>query len=518
MIGGLMLSFGQLQAAAVNEIQVRGATVLSSYEISAVTDPYIGRELHIEDVAAIINTLNGLYSSKGYLNSGVTFPQQPSDSSLLLEAVEGGLTQIDVVINGRLSASHIDAVIRSELSGPLNVNQLQSAFSRLEQQPTIEAVKGRLEPGDAPGESRLALEVVEADAFSFTVNANNYRSPSVGNRQLQLQLQHINLTGEGDTLNVGIDVTEGMDSGSIAYSYPVPVIKSRLGAFYSMGDTVVVEAPFDEIDLRSDIDAVGVSIETAFVDTASRSISSRFGIEKKTSNASLLGLPFDFNPGSVNGVSKATVVTAALSFQQRSAAHAIAARIAVRQGIDAMDATISTTGQADGKFSLWQLQLTYVKLFERQGADWTFSMAANGQFSGDTLQAFERYALGGHGSIRGYRENQVLRDQAWEIRTQLVMPIYEGAPIYKGTSSDKGRSMGSRLSIYPFVDVGEARNAETQANVRQSVTLGSVGLGVKYEIGAFTGLLEWAERFKEKQEQDNTLQDKGIHLGVSYAL
>jgi hemolysin activation/secretion protein len=502
----LLLSSQFLQAAEGQRIEVRGVTVLSTAEVDGIVGAYSGREVFAEDIAAMINAFNNLYASKGYINSGMTFPEQAASSALVLQAVEGDLSRVDVQSSGRLSKDHIAAVIRSEISRPLNINELQTAFSRLEQESTIESVRGRLEPGVKPGEASLVLDVMEADAFSVDLRANNYRSPSVGSEQAQVQLNHINLTGHSDVLSIGLNVTEGMDSGSIYYSVPVSALKSRIAAFYSTGDTLVVEAPFDAISLKSETDTAGVSIETRFVDSLTRTISTSIGLEKKTSDTSLLGLPFDFTPGSVNGQSKATVVVGSVSYQQRSRQQALAAKLTLRQGIDAMGATISSTGAADGKFSLWQLQLSYIQLFERNGYDWTFSVAANSQFTNDTLQAFERFPLGGHGSIRGYRENQALRDQSWEIRTQLEMPLYQSV------------DGNSRFSLYPFVDVGEGRNAQAEDNVRQTVNLSSVGLGMNYTYSAFRANLEWAQRLQEKTKQGNTLQDKGIYVGVSYAL
>jgi len=506
MLSLLIFSTDLVQGSDGRKIDVRGVTVLSAAEVDAVTNRYLGSVIYAEDIAAMINEFNKLYIAKGYINSGMTLPEQPDDGTLILQAIEGELTQVEVANSGRLSKNHIAAVIRREAGSPLNINELQSAFSRLEREDVIASVKGRLEPGDQLGQSTLRLDVSEADAFSASFAVNNYRSPSVGSEQAQAQLKHINLTGHGDVLSLGVNYTEGMDSGNLSYSLPVSALNSRLSVFYSTGDTVVVEAPFDAIELTSKTSSTGFNVETQIIDSLTQGLSVNMGLEKKTNDTGLLGLPFDFAPGSVDGKSRATVLIAGLSFQQRSRQQAVAAKVNYRQGIDAMDATISNNGAPDGEFSVWQLQLSYVRLLQRDGYDWTIRMAANSQFTNDTLQAFERYALGGHQSIRGYRENQVLRDESWEVRAQLEIPIFQSA------------LSGSAFTLYPFYDAGKGKNAMQEDNVRQSVGLSSVGLGLNYEFKALRVNLEWAKRLDEKSRQGNSLQDRGIHVGVSYAI
>jgi hemolysin activation/secretion protein len=488
--------------ATADTIKVDGITALTGQEVSAVLDAYQGGEIEAEQIAAIINQLNSLYREKGFLNSGVMFPAQTKSELVRLQAVEGELDKINVTTEGRLSLSHVERLIRAEVGLPLNINDLQGAFNRLERDDAIEAVKGRLIPGSDGTKSVLNLEVVEADAFSIAVKANNYRSPSVGAEQFQIALAHINLTGHSDELSFGLNHTEGLDSGSIYYSFPVHALRSRIAVFYSKGDTIVVEAPFDAIELESETDTTGFSIKTAFIDSLTRALSLQLGLEQKQSTTSLFGMPFDFTQGSLDGASNAAIVSASLAFEHRSRQQAFSGRVSWRHGLDALDATILPNGLPDGQFDLMQLQLSYVRLFARAAHDWTLSLSFNSQFTSDTLQAFERLPLGGHQSIRGFRENQVLRDEAWEFRAQLDIPIYQEGE--------------SRFVIFPFYDAGEGKNAIEQSNVRQSVSLSSVGIGMHYQFEGFSFLLEWASRLEEEQKQDDTLQDDGLHVGVSY--
>jgi hemolysin activation/secretion protein len=487
-------------------IKLAGATALSDTEIKEVVEKYKSLVVEAEDIAAVVNALNKLYRDKGFVNSGVIYGKQVSSAEIVLQAVEGSLNEINILGDGSLSTEYISGVIRSEVSSPLNLEDLQRAFNRLERNNNIKAVRGKLEPGSSVGHSYLDLEIVESDPFSMLFRVNNYRSPSVGSEQAQMQLSHINLTGRSDILNLGLNLTEGLTSGSVSYSIPLTTFKSRLGVFYSQGENVVIEEPFEEIDIESETDTVGLNLETLFVDTSVKTISTTIGIEKKTSQSSLLGLPFDFSPGSVGGETEATVFSLSARYQHRSKQQALSAKLTYRQGLDAWNATILPDDLADGEFSLWQVQMTYIRLLTFFDADMTFSVVLNSQFTNDSLQSFERFALGGRESIRGFRENQVLRDKAWSIRTQLEIPV-----------SGLKNSLVS-LGFYPFVDIGKGKNARFQSNVRQTIDLSSLGLGFNLDYRQLRVSIEWAKRLAEKEKQDDRLQDNGIHIGFSYVI
>ena len=500
----ILLSLLLASSASADTFRLDGATALSPAEVAAVLDPYEGTTIDAEDIAATINALNTLYREKGYLTSGVEFLPQPRTDVIVLEARESTLGTLNIVTDGRLRTGFLRDLIESELSVPLNIIDLQRGFNRLEQQHTINVAKGRLKPANEQGESTLELEIVEADAFSLRVAANNYRSPSIGDTQGTIQLRHLNLTGMGDIVDLSINHTDGMDSGSVLYDFPLNVLKSRVSLYYSRGDTLVVEVPFDAIDIESKTDTAGIRFETRFIESLSRTFSASLGFENKKSETTLLDLPYDFSHGSVDGRSEVAVVLAALSFQQRSQNQAIAVQATYRKGLDLLDATIIPGSISDGKFDLLQVQASYVRRFERSTNDWTFSARFNTQFTNDTLQSFERFALGGNNSVRGYRENQVLRDNAWELRLQLEMPLFQ--------------SDDSRFAIYPFTDAGRAKNSIFQPNVQQSVDLSSAGLGVLWQVHGLSVKAEWAKRLSEDSKQGDALQDHGVHIGVSYEI
>jgi hemolysin activation/secretion protein len=127
-------------------VELHNNSILSQDEINNVLSPYQNSDVQAEDLAAIINSFNNLYRSKGYINSGVVFPSQQKGQVIRLEAIEGTLQGLNITNAGGLRERRISSVLESEVDGPLNLADLDIAFDRLERDPNIQAIKGTLRP------------------------------------------------------------------------------------------------------------------------------------------------------------------------------------------------------------------------------------------------------------------------------------------------------------------------------------------------------------------------------------
>jgi hemolysin activation/secretion protein len=488
----------------VERIEINGASVFEPSTLLSQSGLASGAVIYVEDVLAAVDRITQQYVDAGYVTSGAYLPQQDlADGVLRIEVKEGQLTSILTSSDGRLKSASIERLLNIPRNKPLHLGDLQQAISRLERSELIETVRGELKPGKSKGESILALQVNEADVFSVELAANNYRSPSVGEEQGEISLHHGNLTGYGDALSLSAQQTDGVDAYSVRYAVPVNALRSKLAVFYAKGETLVVEEPFDAIALESETDTSGLHWLTTWRESVSSQLSTTVGFEKKESLTSLLGLPFDFSPGSVNGLSEASVISAALEFSRRGQRDGWIIRVGYRSG---SDDTNHRANDEDGDFSLLRVQGRYLRqLGAGLERPWQLALMFTVQESSDTLPAFERFALGGHGSVRGYRENQLLKDSGELLSASLSFPI---------GSDGGGRDFVLTGSL--FADYGRGENSAVRLNVDQTGSLASVGLGVEAQLRGLTVRAEYAHQLKERESLGDSLQDDGIHIGVRY--
>jgi hemolysin activation/secretion protein len=182
-------------------------------------------------------------------------------------------------------------------------------------------------------------------------------------------------------------------------------------------------------------------------------------------------------------------------------------------GIDAFDATISGF-EPDAEFFYWLGQGQYVRrLWNTENL---LVLRLNAQFSDSPLFALEQFVLGGSDTVRGYRENQILRDNGIFGSVEVRVPI-----VY-------GKKRVPVLSLAPFVDLGSGWNT-TSDRIASSTGAGAVSEGRNMETlpSAGVGLIftpsrhahaeiYWGYAFnRDILANGNNLQDYGIHFLLS---
>ena len=185
-------------------------------------------------------------------------------------------------------------------------------------------------------------------------------------------------------------------------------------------------------------------------------------------------------------------------FLQRFDKHVISLRSTFVFGDNNVNGEPIIPGQPDHRFSFWVGQgQTASSLWDGRAELVT---RATYQHTNDTLTPVERLSLGGRYSVRGYRENQLVRDKGYTLSAELHYPLF-GDPRSK-----------KQLTLIPFVDFASASN--TEGNTEK---LASAGLGIQWNFKRFDGELFYGKQLKKPTvESTGDLQDHGIHFRVRF--
>ncbi|MFT6754270.1 MAG: hemolysin activation/secretion protein [Candidatus Azotimanducaceae bacterium] len=136
----------------------------------------------------------------------------------------------------------------------------------------------------------------------------------------------------------------------------------------------------------------------------------------------------------------------------------------------------------------------------RLGEQFILSTRLLAQYSSDPLLSIEKFSLGGLGSVRGYRQNQVVRDNAY-------LASIEGRYRLKTETF---------LELIAFADWGSGEN-HNDAISQGKNSLSSIGLGVSFRgLKGLSADLYIAHGFKDISVTDRNLQDDGIHFQLRY--
>jgi len=494
----------------VARILVTGSTVFTDAEMASMLAPYEGRMVTIDELQALRHTLSLSYFQRGYVNSGVIIPDQDIKSGTVeLKVIEGQLTKLNLSGNDHLNDSYILDRINLGVDKPLNVNDLQNALRTIQRNKLIFKINAQLKPAKELGVAELDVVVTEADAQRLTIVVDNYRAPSIGAEEVVLSYSNGNLVGMGDAFNVSYSKSEGLDSVNLNYSIPLTTEETTLSIFYSQSDSEVVEKPFDELDITYDSSDFGFNISTPLYKDNNSTFSLVTGMTFKESESFLLGEPFEFSAGSIDGTIKSRAFELGGSFVYRAASEVYAVSLTARQGLDILDANKSSEDDIpDSEFLSFLGQGQYARRIESVPGSQLILRTAF-QLSLDPLLPIDKLSVGGHGTVRGYRENQLVRDNGLTASAEFRYAIF---------ADDSGNDPHN-FKLVPFLDWGSAWNENSPSQDDETVNIYSAGLGFLWQpISGLNIETYWGEALEsDRSDEGDDLQDDGLHFSISYS-
>jgi hemolysin activation/secretion protein len=492
----------------LREIRVVGSTVFTAEQVAQITRPYLNRMVSQEDLEALRLALTMRYVEAGYVNSGAILPQQKvADGAVTYRIVEGHVTHIDVQGNRWFRTDYLQRRLRLSTGPPLNVNALQERLQILLEDQRIQRMHAELQPGLRPGEARLAVQVEERSPLRVAVGFDNYQAPSIGAERGMLTVEHRNLTGNGDVLSLQFGRSRGLEPLlDFRYAVPVNAQDTTIGVQYRKNTQAVVEEPFRQLDIESKSDIYGVMLRHPVQRSRDSELALELSAERLSNTTSLLGERFTLSPGAHRGKSVVSAVRFAQEVVHRSQDQVIAARSRFSVGVNELGATLNPEPVASGRFFSWLGQFQWLR--RTPILDSQLVLRADAQLTPDSLLALEQFAVGGRYTVRGYRENTFVSDNAVVLSLEARIPIVRDA------------HWAQYLELVPFFDHGTAWNTHPPGDRSRDIASAGIGLRWGATIPAKTPLrtqleIYWGHPFRHIDMGNGNLQDKGLHLQLS---
>ncbi|MBF0567441.1 MAG: ShlB/FhaC/HecB family hemolysin secretion/activation protein [Nitrospirae bacterium] len=484
----------------VNKITIKGNTILKDDELSVITNNYIGREISYMELEQLRRALTECYIKHGFINSGVVIPDQKVENGeLVLSAIEGKLTEIEVEGNKSFSADYIRKKLRYYSGTYLNVNELQQGLQIMLQNPMIQRLNAELIPGLRAGEGTLKVKVQESQPLTLIVEGSNDHSPSIGSYGGDVFAAYRNLTGHGDIIRGSFTYTQGLMDGMAEYAIPLSVDDTTLKLNYRQNETIVIEDPFKNLDIKSRVKSLGVTLSRPFYKTTATEFTLGVTSDLRFSETFLLGRSFSFTEGISDGRTNIFVLRFFQEWSQRSQTRVIAARCTISVGVDAFNSTMTESGP-DGKFLAWLGQVQWIeRLF---GTLNQLVVRTDAQYSKDPLLPLEKFSIGGMDSVRGYRNNVLVRDNGIFSSLEFRIPIY---------------GSGSRpdiVQLVPFFDYGYSWNTKSVTPAPKAIS--GTGLGIKWAItDKILFQIYGAHPFRNVSVNNKDLQDRSVYFKLT---
>jgi hemolysin activation/secretion protein len=490
----------------VRQINILGSTVFSDAELAAATAPYVNRSVTTEDLEALRLALTRLYVNAGYINSGAILPDQTVTAGVItFRIIEGELTDVMVAGNRWFRDHYLRSRLTVGVKPPLNIATLQERLQLLQRDDRIKRLEAELRPGVRLGESELHVHVEERLPFFVALEFDNYQSPTIGAERGLVTVAHRNLTGHGDILRVTYGRSAGLDLQiDTSYILPLSPRETTVSLRYQRNSSSVVEERFADLDIASRSEIWTLTLRHPVYRTLWREFALTLSGEHLRSDTFLRGEPFPFAPGADEGKTRDTALRFALEWLDRTPRQVIAARWRFSLGVDALGATINDDSDLpDGRFLVWLGQFQWARRLDPGDMQVLFRLDV--QLTTEPLVPLEQIAIGGRFSVRGYRENQLVRDNG------LIVSLESRIPLIRNTR------WAEFVQVVPFVDVGRGWNRKVATP--DPTMLVSIGLGLRW-AATWPGAVPlrtqlevfWGYRLKHVETEGGDIQDKGFHL------
>jgi hemolysin activation/secretion protein len=542
------LDFAAGEAAVkivVKRFEFTGHSVFSKGDLAKLTEPFTNREITSEDLEAARVAITKHYIDAGYISSGALLPDQDVAGGVVrFQIVEGKLKEVDLNGNFWFRDRWLRRQLARAAGNPVNFDQLKTGLQLLRQNPGITQINAELKPGLVAGENILHVIVKERHPFRLGLTLGNQRPPSVGEGFGDVHFEMLSLTGNNDPLELRWGALRWSRDGTVEfgeadslfarYEFPVSPCGTTLAIHAGKNDASIVDETFIESDILSKSEEFGLTLRHPLIETLNDTLAITVGAERKHSETYLFGeLPFSFSPGAIEGETDVFAWRLGVEWVHRNQLEVLSVRSTFSLGQYLLGATRDDPARAggttsgagsgadpeipDSKFFSWLGQVQYMRrIFDdgkppaepEQGAarllrESMLVIRANAQLSDEPLLSPEQFSLGGLHSVRGYRENQLLRDNGIFASAELRIPLAlrkDGTPI---------------VTIAPFIDWGTGWDVNKIEDHNESIW--SAGLGLIVQPSKLVrATVYWGHPFVRLNESsDRSLQDEGWHFTVS---
>jgi len=486
----------------VRKVRITGKTVIPADELEKIAAPFENREITNTDLEELRQRLTRHYVDRGYINSGAVIPDQKiSDGVVEIRIVEGRLTRTEIEGTVHFDKEYFSDRIALYAGPPLNVPELEQQLQILLRDPMVKSLNAQVVPGERPGEAVLKAQVEEAPRYDIGAVLDNKLAPALGEAKLTLLGAMNNLTGRGDQLGLELGYAQGIPYDfKLRYRIPVTARDTAIGLHYEKTKAEVVESPFNVLDIQSKLETIGGQISHPVFRTPNEQLIVAAVLERRETDTTLLGVPFSFSPGVVDGKATVSALRLVGDYLDRGRTQVIAARSTLSIGLDAFGSTIHSDAP-DSRFLAWLGQFQWVKLLGERGDQ--LRVRADVQLTNDALLPVEQYAVGGLDSVRGYRSFQLLRDRGYTASIEYRIPVFDNPT-------------GARnLQAAAYLDTGYAKYKDRENPSPSHLT--GVGVGLIWNPSPeFSAELYYAKGLNDVPDPpSHSLQDESIYFRLN---
>lgn len=463
----------------IHSYRIEGNTLLQQADIDRGLAPFVGRQKDFGDVQRALEALQDLYQQGGYAGIQVTLPEQELErGDVTFRVVEPRVARVLVEGNEHFSSDNALRSVPSLVPGKTPLTREISASMRVanENPAKQSAVLLRPAAGQGEGEVDAVIRVADVPPLRYSINVDNTGNKETGMYRAGFAVQHANLFDRDHVLTVQY-ITSPQNTNDVevfGLGYRIPL--------YGLGDSIDLIGGYSTVDSGTvqnlfDVSGQGAIYALRYNQNLSRlgDIEHRvvYGLDYRAYQnlVTPVGGTFNFVPDiTVHPFS--VIYGAQLKQERREYGLYFGVAQNIPGGNDGTDEAFknSRTG-ARAAYRTTRFGAVVSGSFQK---DWQFRVKADAQYSRDALIAAEQFGLGGAESIRGFNERYTSNDKGYRSNWEIYTP-------------ELGTMLGmdkAKFRLLTFYDTGHVIRNNPQPGELRSVSLDSIGFGVRMNYGS----------------------------------
>ena len=404
----------------LNDLRLNGAEALSSEDLQALTQPYIGRNVTLADLESLAEAITARYKEHGFFLAQAVVPVQTvRDGIVEISIVEGRIGKVDVVVapDAPISEARVRGFLAPvEVGQAVNAPAYERAMLLLSDQPGVRVSSG-LQEGTQTGSTDLSVEVAAAPRYTFAAEADNHGTKESGRYRFGGTVRWLSPFGIGDNLDARLMVSDSnaLQFGRIAYEAPIGTSGLRAGVglarvSYELG------GDFEALGAQGHADVADVSLSYPLIRQREQNLFLRLSADSKQLTDEFRAVDFETRKR-VNGVGFGWTWERRDSFfgggYWASSGTLYRGDLSIRDA-QSRDFDQSPAGHAtDGGYTKLSLQFSRLQTVLPQHSVY---LSIGAQRASGNLDPSEKLALGGARAVRAYASGEALVDEG-EIAT-----------------------------------------------------------------------------------------------------
>ncbi|WP_313317878.1 ShlB/FhaC/HecB family hemolysin secretion/activation protein [Stenotrophomonas sp.] len=420
--------------------------LLDAAALAEVRSRYVGRQVGMADLDALVEEINAAYQTKGITTAKALLRQQDlAGGTVVVTLMEGRLGKMQVTGEGegKVPERFVLRRVHQQAGEIVQTDQLRDDLVYLNRTSDVQ-VRALLRPGEAAGQTDIMLMAQSPDRRTWGAFVDNSGVESTGRERFGVQGQFWGLAGVNDLLAGSVAYSRGGLEGRVSYSGIVNKRNGRVGVSVSRNQINIIDGAYRDLDITGESTNYGVDFTQPWIANQHWLLSSMASLSRSNSTSDIAGEQVS--------ESNSTIVTVGLSTGYRNDGY----DWSFYQGVSRIRAD-ETLGKgrsfttANGNTG-WTQRIGATGFLYRAQLGWQFT-------SGDFLPSGNLFQVGGIGSVRGY-----------------VRGALSGVKGYYG-SVELHRPYRQAHDMYVFFDHGEVRG-----DFPTSASMSSVGLGLNGQV------------------------------------